>query len=185
MSSETVRTEFQRLQSHSVISNACVSCAKQSIRCYHPKATFYDKVKELKLKRTLKPLILVICLNSFYETCNIMVWRPYSIQMIKAYGMPLDADITRVILSVISFVASGCFLFNVKTFGKRKMYLYSTAVAVICAFGLSESFIQFLTFIYLTQTTNFSTLNRYLWLRILSTKLDIFHKLIRLNDSKF
>lgn len=65
------------------------------------------------------------------------------------------------------------------------MYLYSTAVAVICAIGLSESTIQFSTFIYLTQTTKFSTLNRYLWLRILSIKVDIFHKPIRLNDSKF
>lgn len=141
--SEKVRDELQMLQNHSFISNSCIPCAKQSIRCYHPKATFCDKIKELKRKRSLKPVILVIALDIFRESCGVIIWKPYIKQVLEAYGMPLDTNLTTVILGAISIVANCWFLVCVKTIGKRKLYIASTAVVVICHIGLSESMFKF------------------------------------------
>lgn len=140
VSSQSVHDEYTKLQSQSKLSYSCVSCAKQSIDCNHPKPTIWDKIKELKRKRTLKPLILVLSLNFFMEFCITIVSRPYIIQVIKAFGMPLDANKTLSIISVTGILSNFCYIFGVHFVGKRRFYLWSTAVVVLCSFALSESF---------------------------------------------
>lgn len=168
--SETVRDDFQRLQDHSANSNACDSRATQSIRCYHPEATFCDKIKELKRKRTLKPLILVIGLDILLEFCAVNVWTPFVIQVIKAFGMPFNANIIAVIWSPVGMIASVCFMLTVKTIGKRRLFLTSTGVMVLCCLGLSTPLI--LIFIRISIIL-FKLSGRCLWLCSLPTKLDV------------
>lgn len=174
---DSVHVEFTRLQNHiASVQNACVFCAEQPVRCRHVKATFSDKIHELRQKRTLKPFILANSLSVFMEFCAVIVMRPYMIQIVKAYGIPLDAHLTATILSFISIIGNCCFLVCVKLFGKRPLYLSSTFVAILCYFGLSET--NFCIFFWKeTRPIEIHFLfisARYLWLCILSTKLDVF-----------
>lgn len=123
MSADAVRDELNRLETHGISANV----------------TFLEKFKELRQQRTLKPFILAISLNFLLEFSGAMVWRAYIIQIVKAYGMPWDANFTTTILSSVSIAGSCCVLLSVKTVGKRRLYLSSTVVVVLCAIGLSKT----------------------------------------------
>lgn len=123
VAADAVRDELTRLENHSASSN---------------EATFLDKLRELRQRRTIKPFVLAICLNFLLEFSGAMVWRAYIIQVLKAYGMPWDANFITTILSSVSIAGSCCVLLSVKTVGKRRLYLSSTIVVVLCAIGLSE-----------------------------------------------
>lgn len=134
-----VHDEFTRLENHiASVQNACEFCADQPVRCRHVKAKFADKIRELGRNRTLKPFILANSMSIFMEFCAVIVMRPYIIQIVKAYGIPLNPNFTATALSLISIVGNCCFLISVKVFGKRHLYLASTAVAILCCFGLSK-----------------------------------------------
>lgn len=126
VSPDAVRDELARLEGH---------------RALTANVTFYEKFSELRRQRTLKPFILAIILNFLLEFSGAMVWRAYIIQVLKAYGMPWDANFIATILSSVALAGSCCVMLTVKTFGKRRLYLSSTCVVVVCAIGLSK-FIQ-------------------------------------------
>lgn len=140
VSVESIQKEFSELQTYSEASRACTPCAKQSIKCNHPKATFWERIKELTRKCTLKPFILIVSLQFFLEFSGIMVWMPYIIPVLKAHGIPLGANITTIILSAIGFFAHVCLLVSIKTAGKRRICLTSMVVVVLCCCGLSTIF---------------------------------------------
>lgn len=140
VSPATVQKEFTELQAYSEISNACASCAKQSIKCTHPKPTFRDKLREFKRKRSLKPFILIICLQFFVEFSGIMVWMPYIIPVLEAQGIPLQANVATVVLSAIGFVAHVCLLLTVNILGKRRICLTATMIVVFSCLGMSMFF---------------------------------------------
>lgn len=136
---ELVQDEFKKLQTHSIVSSACDTCAEQLIPCPHPKATLRDKLMELTKKRTMKPFVLVILLEFLVEFGGAIVWRPYFVQVLKAYGMPMDLNVMMITLGLLSIFGSCFFMVAVKSFGKRLLYLTSTAVVVICSVGLSKT----------------------------------------------
>ncbi|XP_031639255.1 facilitated trehalose transporter Tret1-like [Contarinia nasturtii] len=136
VSPQAVQEEFSKLQNYSDQSTACILCTKQSLKCYHPKSTLSDKVKELTRKRNIKPFILVFFLDLFMELSNAKVWRPYIIQVLKAYGMPVGANVMTVILSVLTFLAQISFMLTVKRVGKRRIYLTTTFVVMLSSMGL-------------------------------------------------
>lgn len=138
VSPQTVHDEFTELQKFSQKSQACPSCAKQSLKCYHTKPTFCDKLKDIMRKRNLKPCLFMFCLQFFNEFCGFAVWQPYIVQVINALGTPIDANLTTVIASGVGIVASIFLISTVKYFGRRKIYLTSSAVLATCCFGLSE-----------------------------------------------
>lgn len=140
---ELVQEEFVKLQNHNILSTACVSCAQQAIKCHHPQASAYDKIKELQQKRNMKPFVLVILLNFLLEFAGAIVWRPYLIQVIRAFGIPMDVNNAAMILSLTSIAGSCFFLLSIKIFGKRILYISSTAAVVVSAIGLSKTFRQF------------------------------------------
>lgn len=148
VSPQTVHKEFTDLQEFNQTSQACLSCSKQSLKCYHSMPTFFDKIKEIKRKRNLKPFFLMFCLHFFDQFCGYTVWQPYIIQVLNANGTPLDANLTTVITSGIGIVAIIFLGSTVKFFGRRKIYLTSTAVLATCCFGLSTffSFLKFFQF---------------------------------------
>lgn len=86
----------------------------------------------------MKPFILVICLNFFLEFGGAIVWRPYLVQVIRAFGIPMETNNAAMILSLTSIVGSCFFLLNIKTFGKRILYMSSTALVVLSSIGLSK-----------------------------------------------
>lgn len=133
-----VQDEFEKLQNHIQLVDACSSCAKQRIACQHPAATICDKIKALKQKRNLKPFILVMSLNVLLEFSGAICWRPYINQVIQSYGIPMNVNTVTMILGSTSIAGGLCFLLCVKMFGKRRLYLISTAIVVVCCFGLGE-----------------------------------------------
>lgn len=136
-SPQTIHTEFTELQNYSRASNACVACAKQSIACEHPQPTFCDKIGELKRKRTLKPMVLVFCLHFFLEFCIVTVWQPYIIQLLKAFGTPINANLATVISAGLGISACFFLIATVKKVGRRRLYLTSSLIVTLCTFGLS------------------------------------------------
>lgn len=79
VSPESIEKEFQELKDYREASSACASCAKQSIKCNHPGVTFFQRIKELKRKRSLKPFILIVSLQFFHEFSGMSVYMPYII----------------------------------------------------------------------------------------------------------
>lgn len=141
-------------------------------QCHHVESTtFWDKFKEMKQKRVLKPFILVMVLSLLLMTSGLAVWSPYIIPVIKAFGIPLDANLTASILSATNLVGTFGFLFSVKKFGKRRLFLISTAVIGLCCIGLSKDVERFTK----SHNSYFSTdiAHRYLWLCVLPSELDI------------
>lgn len=133
VSPQAVYDELHTLQLHSEYSNSCRQCLEQSVKCYHPPPTFRDKIANLKRRRTLKPLLLVVLLHMFMEFCGMFAWRPYIIQILQANGVPVDANTTTIYLSVGGIAANISHLILVKFTGKRKIYIgTSFAVALIC-----------------------------------------------------
>lgn len=137
-SPNAISDEFQKLQNYSKTSNACNVCTKKSVSCIHPKPTFCDKIKELKRKRTLKAVSLVFSLHFFFEFCAIVIWQPYIIQVLKAFGTPINANLTTVISAGLGISASIFLICTVKTVGRRKLYLTSISIVTLCSFGLSK-----------------------------------------------
>lgn len=136
-SAESIQKEFTELQTYSRASNSCLACSKQSIHCEHPKPTIWDKLNELKRKRTLKPMLLVFCLYFVLEFCIVTVWQPYIIQVLKAFGTPINANLATVISAVFGICACFVLISTVKTLGRRRLYLTSSLIVAMCTFGLS------------------------------------------------
>lgn len=137
VSPETVRDEYQNMTKYSIMSNTCGACAKQIIKCEHTD-TWNDKRKQFTQKRIVKPFILITALQFFLQFCAINTWRPYMIQILNAYDIRWDAHFTTIIMSSIGFFGRLCLLPVLKALGKRRIYLFSSAVTVICCFGLSK-----------------------------------------------
>lgn len=92
VSPKAVDKEFQALQRYNVHSNSCNPCIKQKITCTHPPPTTLQKVKELSRKRTLKPLTLVLLIFLISQFSGFLAMRPYIVLILKAYGVPINAN---------------------------------------------------------------------------------------------
>lgn len=126
------------MQRYCIESTACLTCAKQSIKCDHPKSTLLDKIKELKRKRTLKPISIVFLLYLFFETCIITVLQPYIILVLKAYGMQINANKVTVLIAITSMLSSIFLITTVQKLGRRPLYFTSTGIVAMCSIALSK-----------------------------------------------
>lgn len=138
VSPAAVTKEFKSLERYSAMSNSCLSCEKLETKCEHPAPTFIEKMRDVLRKRTLKPLFLVTFLCFVMQFCGIFAMRPYIVQILHAFGVPMDPKTTTVILGLLGIIANVGLLFTVKRFGKRNIYLYSLIFTFISCFGLSE-----------------------------------------------
>lgn len=136
VSSDTVIDEYKNLQQYSERSRACNSCGKRAIYCDHNESIL-NKIKQLKRKRIMKPLILALVLQFFLQFSAIMAWRPYIIQILNAYAIRWNANYTAVVMSSMGLGAKICSMSLIKTMGKRKLYLAASTVTYLCCFGLS------------------------------------------------
>lgn len=139
VSPQTIHREFTELQNYSNTSNACAACTKESIRCFHPRPTICDKIKELKRRRIYKPFIFILMLHFLSEFNLTSIWQPYIIQVLNAMGTPINPYLVTIVSSAISLVAGVTLLLTVKKLGRRKLYLTSISVATVCCFGLGKS----------------------------------------------
>lgn len=64
--------------------------------------------------------------------------RPYIVQILRAFNVPLDANVTTVILGLIGILANIGLLGTVKRVGKRRIYLWSMVPTFLSCIGLSK-----------------------------------------------
>ncbi|XP_031636109.1 facilitated trehalose transporter Tret1-like [Contarinia nasturtii] len=133
VSSEAVAQEFNDLKRHSELSKSCNACIKQNVKCSHPLPTMVEKFAELKRKRTLKPLFIVISLFFLAQFSGILSMRPFMVQIFKAYESPVKPDQAATIMSVLDNLANITFMLLVKLTGKRKLYLFCLCGVLACA----------------------------------------------------
>lgn len=89
---KAVEEEFKSLMHYNKRSNSCNECIKMDLECHHPRPTILDKIKELSRKRTLKPFLLVLALFFIAQFSGIQAMRPFTVQIMKAYNVPIDAN---------------------------------------------------------------------------------------------
>lgn len=133
-----IRKEFTKLQNYNSVSNACQLCAEQSIRCYHDRPKFCDKIKEIKRRRNIRPLIFIACLHICLGFNGSVVLEPYNIQVFKALGAPFQANMVSVLASGFGLVGGIFFTMTVKKLGRRKLYLTALFVIAVCCIGISK-----------------------------------------------
>lgn len=134
---QTVHKEFDELHNYTIASNACSKCAKQSIKCLHARPTILDKIKELKRRRNVRPMILMFLLQFFGIFNCSYVWDAYIVQVVNAFGTPLKPSYATVMTSGMGVVGSLFLGLTVKKLGRRPIYLTTTMVLALCSFGLS------------------------------------------------
>lgn len=173
VSPQTVHKEFVELQNYSKTSNACALCAKQTVQCQHPKQTFWQKMKEIKRRRNIRPLIFILWMNICCEFNGSYVLEPYNLQILTTLGSPIEANVAMVLISGFGIVGSIFLIATIKTFGRRKIYLTSVfGIAVLCvALGSFSDSNYSNAHLLLTLK-----LFRYLWFCFLSTGLGIVQK---------
>lgn len=139
VSPQTVHQEFDVLQKYAIAANACAACAKQSIECVHAKPGILDKIKELKRRRNVRPIVLMFFLQFFGIFNGSYVWDPYIVQVVNAFGTPLKPSYATVMTSGMGVIGSLFLGLTVKKLGRRPIYLTTTIVLALCCFGLSTS----------------------------------------------
>lgn len=133
-----VVNEFNDLKRYKELSNACSSCEKLSVKCPHPPPTLGDKLRDVLRKRTMTPFTLIAIMFFIMQFSGMFAMRPYIVQILEAFGMPMDANLATVVLGLIGIVANFGLLAFVRVFGKRRIYLFSTFATCVSCFGLSK-----------------------------------------------
>lgn len=138
-----VTNEFNDLKRYKDLSNACANCEKLSVKCPHPPPTMKDKLRDVLRKRTLRPFTIIAIMFFIMQFSGMFAMRPYIVQILEAFGMPMDANLATVVLGLLGIVANFGLLAFVRLFGKRRIYLCSTFATCLSCFGLSKSFSRY------------------------------------------
>lgn len=141
VSPKAVEQEFAELQRYKETSTACVECEKAGVKCPHPAPTLLDKIRDIFRQRTLKPFMIITVQFFIMQFCGIFAMRPFIVQILVAYGVPISANSITVVLGVLGVVANVVLLGIVRPVGKRNIYLYSMVATFLSCFALSESII--------------------------------------------
>lgn len=136
-SRQAVSVEFNHLKQVSEWSTSCVHCEKQKIKCEHRLPTLFDKLNDMKRKRTIKPFALITISFFLMKFSGVFATRPYLVQILRAHGITMDAHLTTVGLSLFGMAAQIIVLFTVHSLGKRWLYLCSMFGNVLSCFGLA------------------------------------------------
>ncbi|XP_031620827.1 facilitated trehalose transporter Tret1-like [Contarinia nasturtii] len=132
MSNEAIAQEFINLKRHSERSKSCDTCTKQDLECTHPLPTMSEKLIELKRKRTLKPLFIVISLFFLAQFTGMLAMKPFLVQIFKAYNSPIPADQAAAILGTLENLSNVTLMLLISFTGKRRFYLFGMSVTLAC-----------------------------------------------------
>lgn len=64
--------------------------------------------------------------------------RPFMVQILETYGVPISASNTTVFLGLLGIVANIVLLLTVRLLGKRRIYLWSMTGAIFSCFSLGK-----------------------------------------------
>lgn len=138
VSNESISAEFEQLKQICEISASCSVCEKSGKKCDHPPPKLLDKLKDMTRKRTLKPFVLVTILFLLMQFTGMFAMRPYIVPILSVHGISLNANFITIMLGILGIFANIFIVFTIRTFGKRKIYLYSMVGNFISSFALSK-----------------------------------------------
>lgn len=92
VSPKAVENEFNGLVRYNEVSKSCAKCVKAELKCTHPPPTIREQFKELLRKRNLKPFFLLSFAFFIAQFNGMFAMRPYIVQILKAYGIPVSPN---------------------------------------------------------------------------------------------
>lgn len=113
VSSEVVAQEFNDLKQHSELTKSC---------------SMAEKLAELKRKRTLKPLAIVISLFFLANFTTLTSARAFLTQIFKAYNNSMPADQAVTVMSILEFAGTVSLLVLIRFTGKRRLFLFGISM---------------------------------------------------------
>lgn len=134
----TIQNEYLHLREFSKSTRTCTECQQNNIKCKHLKTSYIKNIQSLAQKRIQRPFLLCISMEIFLQFSVLLAMRPYIIQIFKAYGIQLDANLVAVYMSVVSNISCLCLIFSIKAIGKRCLYLGSSVTCSILCFALGN-----------------------------------------------
>lgn len=132
-----VRAEFEQLKKYKESSHACDLCSRQKKLCPHPSPTFAEKISALFRKEALYPLFLVVFMFFIAQFTGLDAMRTYLVQIMVAYGVPLDPKWATTLTEVAGIAGIVILLCTVHHLGKRKIYLTSLVLTIVSCLSLS------------------------------------------------
>lgn len=137
VSRDAISSEFQQMTQINRLARSCQVCIDQQGDCAHLKSNVWQKLSDVRRKRTLKPFALIVLLFVMMQFSAVFVMRPYLVPILNAHGISIDANVVTVIFAVLGLVANLLIVTTVRWLGKRTIYLYSMAANCLACFGLS------------------------------------------------
>lgn len=154
---DNVRPEFDAISAFVVQSNVCPACQQKqrldttnalslsTITCTHPSG-YWRRCLEMLQPNTLRPLLVVAVCFTLTHTCGMSAIRPFLVQIVTVFRVPVDAGHFAVILGLMELAAfvMVTVLFIMRLTGKRRLLLTATALAGVSVLTLSAlAFWQF------------------------------------------
>lgn len=136
---EAVAKEFQSLQRYSALSKSCEDCVKQNVKCDQcdNPPTLWEKLKELKRNKNLKPFSIVMTLLCINSLSTIFAVSTYIVQIFKAYDIPMDFHKAAVVSNSIKLLANILYLCLIRFANKRYLYLIMLVILFLSTATMS------------------------------------------------
>lgn len=85
-----VQAEFEQLKKYRTRALSCDECVQQKKECSHPAPTLWEKIKSLLDRGALRPICLIIFLFTLNQFNGLFTFRPFLVQIMIGYGVPID-----------------------------------------------------------------------------------------------
>lgn len=140
-----VRSEFEAISAFVAQSNVCPACQKKQeiITCAHASG-YWRRCLEMFEPNTMRPLLVVAVCFTLTHTCGMSAIRPFLVQIVTVFRVPVDAGHFAVIVGLMELAAYVMLLLVMRLTGKRRLLLTVTALAGASVLTLSAlAFWQF------------------------------------------
>lgn len=139
VSPKAVEFEFNDLKRYHETSDSCVACYKASVKCCHPPPGLRERIREIPRKRTMRPFAIIVFCFLVAQFNGLIPIRAYLIQILKAFAIPIDANLATVIVGAMQFLGNIVCMTLIKVLGKRRLFFISLSGSALCCFGLGMS----------------------------------------------
>lgn len=139
--SSSVATEFREMQRYCGNAKQCLQCNKSVAagpsphkECDH--GMLSRKWHSFFEARNLKPFFIVTMFLVFTQLSGLAAMRPYLVQLLQAFQVPIDAKRATAMVGLLKLAANLTIMGTVKFVGKRRLSLLSACGVTVCGVGL-------------------------------------------------
>lgn len=139
VSPQAIEQELNDLKRHIAISKTCETCQQNHLAdCNHKQSTVLQRTKEIFTQKTGRPLLLVVLSFSITGSACFVAVQPYLVQILNAFGVPIDLNWGSVIVSVSYISGALACLCLIKFIGKRNIFLAGIVGTFFCSICLGN-----------------------------------------------